>query len=185
MLGKEEVPTQRVHGLVVRRDAKKVDISLPKTYSKEKIPFRRNQIPTPEISERWPHLRRITNKIHPYQLHIDAEILIRCNCPRALKPRDAILGNGDDPYAIISILLGWGIVGPVHKEHEGSEDLATCNKIIITREIPISTKADHAFIVEKRSKEVINPVAIKKMLEADFSERNVETRDFRKKIEDL
>ena len=63
MLGKEEIPTQRVDGLVFRRIDKRVDISLPKTYSKEKIPFRRNQIPTPEASERWSYLKRITNNI--------------------------------------------------------------------------------------------------------------------------
>ena len=66
MLGKKEIPAQRVHGPVVRR-INNVGTSLPKTYSEKKIPFRRNQISTPEISKTWPHLRRITNKIHPYQ----------------------------------------------------------------------------------------------------------------------
>ena len=176
MLGKEEIPTQRVDGLVVKRIDKKVYIPLPKAYSKERIPFRRNQIPTPETAERWPHLRKITNKIHPYQPGMDVGILIGCNSPRALKPREVILGKGDDPYAIRT-LLGWGIVGPVHEasEQEDSEELGTCNRVV-TREISTSKNTNHAFVVKSRSKEVINPAAVKKMFEADFSEQNREIR---------
>ena len=87
-----------------------------------------------------------------------------------------ILGKGDDPHAIRT-LLGWGIVGPVHEasEQEDSEELGTCNRIV-TREIPTSKNANHAFVVKSRSKEVISPAAVKKMFEADFSEQNVETR---------
>ena len=57
---------------------------------------------------------------------MDVGILIRCYCPRALKPREVIPGKGDDPYAIRT-LLGWGIVGPVHEpsEQEDSEELGT------------------------------------------------------------
>jgi hypothetical protein len=96
-----------------------------------------------------------------------------------------ILGKGDDPYAIRT-LLGWGIIGPVHgdEKQESREDLAMCNRII-TQEISGSKNASHAFVVESRCKEIINPAAVKKMFEADFSERNVEAQDFHKKIEDL
>jgi hypothetical protein len=99
----------RFNGLVVRCVDKKVDIPLPKAYSKEKIPLRRSEIPTSETSQKWSHLIRIASVIHPYQPDIDVAILIRCDCPRALKPREVILGKGDDQYAIRT-LLGRGII---------------------------------------------------------------------------
>ena len=173
MLGTEEIPTQRVDGFILRRIDKKIDRSLTKAYSKEKISFRRNQIPTPETSERWSHLKRIINKIYPYQPDVDVGILIGCNCPGALKPREVILGKGDDPYAIRT-LLGWGIIGPIQ---ENTDDPARCNRIV-TCDISASKPSNHAFSVESRGKEVINPAAVKKMLEADFSEQNSEAQGF-------
>ena len=43
---------------------------------------------------------------------MDVGLLLRCNCSRAMKPRGVILGKGEDPYAVRT-LLGWGIIGPV------------------------------------------------------------------------
>ncbi len=91
--------------------------------------------------------------MHPYQPDMDVGILIGCNCPRALKPREVILRKGDDPYAIRT-LLEWGIIGPVIKpnENDDGENLSTCNRII-TREISAEEKnTNHAFVVESRCK---------------------------------
>ncbi|XP_043232467.1 uncharacterized protein LOC122386858 [Amphibalanus amphitrite] len=48
------------------------------------------------------------------QAGCEAEIglLIGANCPKAVKPRDVVTGEDDDPWAVRSA-LGWGIVGPV------------------------------------------------------------------------
>jgi len=102
MLGKEEISVEKICGPVVQRIDKRVE--LPKSYSRSSIPFRRNQIPTPEVANEWPHLKRMTEKLHPYQSGIDVGLLIGCNCPRAIKPREVILGKGDDPYAVRTLL---------------------------------------------------------------------------------
>ena len=112
MLGREEICVQKISGLVAKRMDKRVEIELPKLYSRASIPFRRNQIPTPEVAKKWPHLMNVANKLHPYQSGIDVGILIGCNCPRAIKPREVVLGKGDDPYAV-KTLLGWGIIGQI------------------------------------------------------------------------
>ena len=48
MLGKEEITVEKKTGLVVKRIDKRVEIELPKTYSRARIPFRKNQIPRPQ-----------------------------------------------------------------------------------------------------------------------------------------
>lgn len=181
MLGKEEITVEKTTGLVIKRIDKRVEIELPKTYSRARIPFRRNQIPRPEVANEWPHLTKIADKIHPYQDDVDVGILIGCNCPRAIKPREVILGKGDDPYAVRT-LLGWCIIGPViphqNAQEDGDEsDVATCNRIM-SHEIGSDIPTNLNFIPKIQTKEEINPFAVKKMFEADFSERHSITQDF-------
>ena len=120
MLGKEEITVEKTNDLVVKRMAR-VEVELPKVYLRKRIPHQKNQIPTPEVASKWPHLNKIVEKLHPYQSNTDMALLIGCNCPHAIKPREVILGKGDDPYAIRT-LLGWGIVGPVTPHQESQEE---------------------------------------------------------------
>ena len=94
-------------------------------------------------------------------------LLIGCNCPRALRPLDVIVGHDDDdPYAI-KTALGWGIIGPIKPNmSEGEENVTICNHII-TREIGgITSNAN--FVVNYQAKEILT--SVKKMFELDFSE---------------
>ena len=175
MHGNAEIPVQKVDGLVVERFDKKVKIELPKSYSRDSIPSRRNQIPRSETASMWPHLQRIENKIPPYQEQLEVGILIGCNCPRAIKPREVITGKGDDPYAIRT-LLGWGIIGPVIPVKELLNDVKNeeiiCHRII-TQEIGDIRRVDSKFVIDAQAKEIINPYQVKEMFELDFSERNI------------
>ena len=112
MHGKESIPVQKVEGLVVQRLDKQTVVELPKVYSRESITARRNQIPTPEIASKWQHLTKIKDEIPSIQHDVEVSLLIGCNCPKALKPQEVILGNDNDPYAV-KTKLGWGIIGPV------------------------------------------------------------------------
>ena len=67
MLGREEITISRVDGLVVERIDQRVQVELPRTYSRDQIPSRRDQIPSPEVAAVWPHLQRIKDNIMPYQ----------------------------------------------------------------------------------------------------------------------
>jgi len=173
MLGKEEITVERMNDLVVKRVDKRVEVELPKTYSRTRIPHRKNQIPTPDVASKWPHLEKIVDKLYPYQSNTDVALLIGCNCPRAIKPREVILGKGDDPYAVRT-LLGWGIIGPVTPYQESQDkdeeaESATCNRIM-SHEIGNDAPSDLQFISVAQSKEEITSYAVK-MFEADFSER--------------
>ena len=50
----------------------------------------------------------------PYRDDLEVSLLNGSNYPRAIKPREVILGTSDDPYAIRTRLLSWGIIGPVN-----------------------------------------------------------------------
>lgn len=108
-LREEEITVEKTTGLVVKQIDKRVEMELPKTYSRAKIPFRRNQIPRSEVANDWPHLLKIADKIHPYQNDVG---VIGCNCLRAIKPTEIILGKGDDLYASRT-LLGWCVIRPI------------------------------------------------------------------------
>ena len=175
MLGKEEIYFEKICGLVVQRIDNRVEIELPKSYSRTSIPFRRKKIPTPRAANEWPHLKKITDKLHPHQSGTDVGLLIGCNCPRVIKPREVILGRGDDPYTVRT-LLGWGIIGPITPLQEGEEseedaEVTTCHRII-SREIGSDITTSLNFIPKVQSKEEISPNTVKKMFEMDFSERN-------------
>ena len=108
MLGRQEIAVEKIRGLVVERIDKGVDIELPKTYSGSNISFRRDQIPRKERANEWHHLQKIADKLFPYQSSMDVGLLLGCNCPRGIKPREVILGKEEGPYAVRT-LLGWGI----------------------------------------------------------------------------
>ena len=84
---------------------------LPKAYARDSIPSRKDQIPTPEIADKWPHLKKIKEKISPLNESLSVGVLIGSNCPKAIKPREIVAGRSEDPYAVRT-LLGWCIVGP-------------------------------------------------------------------------
>lgn len=67
MHGKESIPAQKFEGLVVQRFDKQIVVELPKAYTRESIPARKNQTPTPEIASEWQHLTKIKDEIPPIQ----------------------------------------------------------------------------------------------------------------------
>ena len=112
MSGKEVISVSRIDGLVAERLDRRAKVELPKSYTRESIPCRENQIPTPEMADRWSHLKKIKDKIPKLEADIEIGLLIGCNCPKAIKPKEIITGRSEDPYAVRT-LLGWCIVGPV------------------------------------------------------------------------
>ena len=68
-----------------------------------------------------------------------------------------ILGKGDDPYAVRT-LLGWGILDPVSlTQDDVSTDVdVSCNRII-TREIGYTRILNDRFVVPIKAREVLNP----------------------------
>ena len=171
MYAQTEIVAKKIEGLAVQHiNEAEAQIMLPKAYSRDVIPSKKGQIPTPEKAQKWPHLDRVKDQLLPLQEDMEIGILIGCNCPKALKPREGILGSDEDPYAVRT-LLGWGIIGPATPTNSASEEEdenLTCHRVV-TREIG-SSRLDHRFVIEARTKEVVNPFAVRRMFELDFSE---------------
>ena len=89
-------------------------------------------------------------------------LLIGCNCPKAIKNRDVILREEDEPYAVRTS-LGWSVLGPsnTHASQEG-DALTTCHRVV-TYEIG-SKRLDSRFAIDART----NPSDVRRMFEIDF-----------------
>ena len=46
-------------------------VELPKTYTRDDIPTKREEIPRPETAKVWPHLSGIASKLYPYQVDVE------------------------------------------------------------------------------------------------------------------
>ena len=169
MSGKEVIPVSRTDGLITERPDRRAKVELPKTCARESIPCRENQIPTPEMADGWPHLEKIKDKIPKLDASFEIGLLIGCNCPKAIKPREVITGKSEDPYAVRT-LLGWCIVGPVSStQSPDSPVVSSCNRIF-ARENISTENLSFDFIVSDKAKEIMNPSAVKQMFELDFAE---------------
>lgn len=112
----------------------------------------------------------------PYQESLEIGLLIGCNCPKAIKPKEVILGKGEDPYAVRT-LLGWGIIGPVSplegiQPNCGEHLASSCNRIL-AYEVDTGRCSNRSFVLNSQTKEEINPFAVTRMFERDFSENSI------------
>ena len=168
MHGTEVIPTRKVDGLFVSRVDKEFQIKLPKAFTREEIPSKRDEIPRPESAAQWPHLHRIASKIHPYDADLAVGLLIGSNCPSAIKPKEVVPGGNNDPYAIRTA-LGWGIIGPITQDPQGRSPDISCNRIAI-KEVGSEDPSYRSFVFETNAKEIITTAAVRRMFEADFNE---------------
>ena len=158
MHGVEFVETSSITDLIVTDFNDNNPVNLPRAYSREEIPVSHDQIPKPEVLKCMPHLQAIANKIPPYFPHLDIGLLIGSNCPSALQPLKVIPTEGQGPFAAL-YRHGWTINGPLHVMYEPKKQSVTCNRIIFNEVVSIN--------------ESIQPQAILRMFELDFSEQDI------------
>ena len=174
----ELIASTKIKKLVVRNYQRDCTIPLSTTFSCDKIPASRSQIPCPEMVNQWPHLARIKEKLMPYQHDVEVGLLIGSNCSRAIMPREIIPSNDNGPYAQRSE-LGWGIIGNVIKsrirQDENQRGADHFTHRVTSRTITHSSSSQQKtcyFSTKTFAKEIINPVQVKQMMESDFSERS-------------
>ena len=109
----------------------------------------------------------------PYDEHVDVSLLLGINCARAIKPREIISGNDDDPYAKRTA-LGWGVIGLVTSGACKYDDASVGVNRIVAREVQLSTKKICYFALETHTKEIVSPVQVNRMFELDFNEMKME-----------
>jgi hypothetical protein len=91
-------------------------------------------------------LEKIAEFFMPFRNDVVVGLLIGTNCARAIKPREIIPGNDDDPYAKRTA-LGWGIIGIVEaKVNKESDDNFVVVNRVITHEANVGPCEDKMFI---------------------------------------
>lgn len=152
MTGKDTmVKSERISGLRVRGYSSTTYIDLPPVYTKDCIPVNHAHIPTCEAAKLWNHLSAIADEI-PSLKDCEAGLLNGYNCARALAPRQVIVGEYDEPYALKTD-LGWSIVGPSLPKPDFSGVTSFCHRLSV-KEIPPLTPADAIRVLESDFKDV-------------------------------
>ncbi|XP_048020447.1 uncharacterized protein LOC125251470 [Megalobrama amblycephala] len=144
------MPSEKVSGLKVRGFSSPVVLNLPPAYTKDSIPVNRTHIPTCDTARHWKHLSTIADKIPPLQ-DCEVGLLIGYSCPKALAPKQVILGGDDEPYAVHTD-LGWSIVGRLSSHHESQNFNTICHRVSI-KELPPVTPADVIKVLESDFKD--------------------------------
>lgn len=106
-------------------------VELPHVFTQNKIPVKKENIPSQEDVDQWSYLREV--KIP--KIGSDVGLLIGCNVPKALEPWKVINSQGNGPYAVKTI-LGWTINGPLRKmDFTGNtgNPVVTVNRISIIK----------------------------------------------------
>jgi hypothetical protein len=119
----------RISGISARSHESDLNVPLPTLYSIDNIPVCKDNIPTPQMVNSWPHLQPVGNHLMP-KSDCNIGLLIGYNCPRALVPREVIPPVGDGPFAMKTD-LGWGIVGLITNVENAHSDSIThhvCSK---------------------------------------------------------
>ena len=165
------VETRKISGLEVLDHHRECVVKMPVAFTRELVSANRSQIPKPEVAREWQHLKPIADKLTPYHPDAEISILIGNNCPKAIRPREIVAGEDDEPYAQRTI-LGWGVIGRVCKsrDKEGGEK-GVCNRVA-------ASEINSRFAFSTRAKEIIDPGKILRVLETDFVDTSTKSKPY-------
>lgn len=85
-------------------------IELTGVFAQKVIPASKENIPTQEDVDRWPHLRGVRIP----SINADIGLLIGTDVAKALEPKEVIRSVKDGPYAVRTA-LGWTVNGPLRE----------------------------------------------------------------------
>jgi hypothetical protein len=72
MHGSENVSTRAIEGLIVANlSDEDVTVELPRTYMRKAIPADHSETPPPDVMEKIPHLRRVSEEMPPVIEDVD------------------------------------------------------------------------------------------------------------------
>ncbi|XP_040197421.1 uncharacterized protein LOC120930263 [Rana temporaria] len=110
--GTVETAGRRASGYIIESSDGQVRLPLPTILECNQIPDNRSEIPTPEVAEHHPHLKRIRHLIPNLDPEAQIVLLLGRDILQVHKVRQQINGSHNAPYAQ-RLDLGWVIVGEV------------------------------------------------------------------------
>ena len=88
-------------------------LELQRVLSSPKLPVSIANAATQEEIQAWPHLSSVSLP----RIKAEVGLLIGCDAPEALQPREVIESRHGGPY-VTRTILGWVVSGPIHKMDE-------------------------------------------------------------------
>ena len=129
MHGSSYISSIAVNDLVITDIHGENSIDLPRIYTRQEIPIDHEQIPRPEIIQKYKHLQRIVKELSPFLPDLDVGILVGNSCPEALEPLEVIPQTQTGPYAI-RLRHGWTVHGPISMTNTTDTTLA-CHRVMV------------------------------------------------------
>ena len=139
------VPDEGLKVSVAAASGKNRWVKIPKAFSQNELQVDAEVIATLETKAKGEYLDEILYEISQSS-DVEIGLLIGANCSKALEPNKIIPSRNGRLYAFRSI-LGWCVVGPVHKEVDLEQNLSS-HKVSVT-EIGSSKIANHLFVIQK------------------------------------
>lgn len=112
---------------VIQSYDQKTSLLLPEIIECDNIPNNRSEIPSPELAEKFDHLKDICQFIQPIKSEFDIELLIGRDLISAHHVLDQRIGNCGFPYAQ-RLHLGWVILGETCLGKVHHPDVVRVNK---------------------------------------------------------
>ena len=150
--------SKKISGLQILGYHRGCAVKMPVTFTRELVSANRSQIPKPEVAGEWQNLKPIADKLTPYDPDAEISILIGNNCPRAIRPREIVAGEDDEPYTQRTI-RGWGVIGRVCK----SIDVEKTDKGVSSRVAASEIRSQFAFAT--KAKEIVGPEKVLRVLD--------------------
>ena len=122
---------RRANGLVVESETGRTE-PLPTVIENAYIPGDRSEIPSPDLCEKFPHLRTLASSIPKPRDDVNIILLIGRNCPELLKVRESRNGPRGMPWAQRTN-LGWTISGQVCMSGAKGKVHASVSRTVIFR----------------------------------------------------
>ena len=172
----QHIVSSKIAGLSVRGFTSNKMIKLPTLFTRDIMPANRDHIPVPEMTRKWPHLRKLETKISPLQ-DCDVALLLGINAFEVLDPKTIIRSKSmDGPFGQQSV-LGWGIVGIIGDVHEadsfGRSHHVLGHEVFLTDD---SLKPRSCIVLRSKIKEV-SPQQVLDILQTDFHESFVSSSE--------
>ncbi|XP_074662167.1 uncharacterized protein LOC141914773 [Tubulanus polymorphus] len=129
--GKVITSGRRGKGFIIESVHGSETLDLPVLIECENIPNNRNEIPTPDIAARHPHLAEIAKQLSPLDDCCNVLLLIGRDLPEAHHVRDQRLGPSRALYAQ-QLKLGWVVVGETCLDKQHAPNEISVNRTYVT-----------------------------------------------------
>ena len=133
---KETKYGRRISGVLAKGLNNRI-VELPTMIECDHIPQDKSEIPTPDTTKPFPHLREISTEIPPMEHNANIDILIGRDAPEVLKVRQFKNGPCGSPWAQRQT-LGWTISGEMCLDRVGGPvQISTCRTSVTSQKHPL------------------------------------------------